>query len=155
DSAYEEPYYWLTGETPANGAWRNEFARILTSDRQFAKATVNYLWAYFFGTGIVDPVDGWDLARTDPSTPLPDGWTTQNTHPDVLDALADQFIQSHYSIKTIVKLIVNSNTYQLSARYPAGKWQDAFKMYFARYEARRMTAEQLVDSVATASGVET
>ena len=154
ESANEQPYYWLTGGRAQTGDWRNDFATLMTSDRQFAKAAVNYLWAYFFGAGIVDPPDGWDLARTDPSVPAPDGWATQNSHPEVLDALADYFIRNNDSIKSVVRLIVNSNTYQLSSRYPDGKWQDAYKRYFARYEARRMTAEQLLDSVAAATGTE-
>jgi hypothetical protein len=152
DTAYEEPFYWLTGQGPSNGAWRSEFGRLLTSDRQFAKAAVNYLWAYFFASGIVDPPDGWDLDRTNPTATLPEGWVTQNTHPDVLDGLADHFIQNNYSIRSVVRLIVSSNTYQLSSRYPDGKWQDAFKRYFARHEARRMSAEQLLDSLGTATG---
>ena len=44
---------------------------MLTSDRQFSLAAVNYIWAYFFGSGIVDPPDGWDLRRTDPTNPPP------------------------------------------------------------------------------------
>jgi hypothetical protein len=153
DSANEAPYYWLTGKAPQSADWRREFAGMVTSDPQFAKASVNYIWAYFFGSGIVDPVDGWDLQRTDPNIPLPDGWPTQNSHPDVLNALADYFVQNNYSVKSVVRLIVNSNAYQLSSRYPDGKWQDAYKDYFARYEARRMTAEQLLDSLSAATGI--
>jgi hypothetical protein len=152
DTANETPLYWLNGQAPTNEAWRSEFGRFLTADRQFAKATVNYLWTYFFGSGIVDPPDGWDLNRTDPGATLPEGWVTQNTHPEVLDALADHFIRNNYSIRSVVKLIVSSNTYQLSSRYADGKWQDAFKRYFARHEARRMSAEQLMDSLGTATG---
>jgi len=151
--ANEAPYYWLTGQVPQSEDWRGEFARILTADPQFAKAAVNYIWAYFFGSGIVDPVDGWDLARTDPNLPLPEGWPTQNTHPEVLSGLAEYFVQNNYSVKSVVRLILNSNAYQLSSRYPDGKWQDAYKRYFARYEARRMSAEQLVDSLSTATGI--
>src|SRR6266850_4654424 len=153
-AANEEPVYLFSGEKPSSGAWRNEFARLLTSDRQFARAAVNYLWAYFFGTGIVDPPDGWDLARVDPAEPPPEGWPMQNAHPELLEALTDVFIQSNYSTRSVVRLIVNSNTYQLSSRYPENKWQDAFVRYFARYEARRMTAEQLFDSLSTATGTE-
>ena len=153
NGANDSPYYWLTGQVPQSADWRREFASFLTQDPQFAKGSVNYIWAYFFGSGIVDPVDGWDLRRTDPSLPLPDGWPTQNTHPEVLNALADYFVQNNYSVKSVVRLIVNSNAYQLSSRYPDGKWQDAYKRYFARYEARRLSAEQLVDSLSTATGI--
>jgi hypothetical protein len=71
--ANERPLYWLNAQQqePANGNWQQEFARLLTSDRQFSLAAVNYIWSYFFGSGIVDPPDGWDLRRTDPSNPPP------------------------------------------------------------------------------------
>jgi hypothetical protein len=150
--ANEEPVYWLTGRQPEGDAWRSEFARFVTEDRQFARASVNYIWAHLFGSGIVDPADGWDFNRTDPSVELPDGWDSQNSHPELLEALTDYFISHNYSVKSIVRLIVTSNTYQLSSRYPAGKWQDVFSRYFARHEASRLTAEQLIDSLATATG---
>src|SRR5262249_38343803 len=139
-------------EQPSNGHWRSEFARLLTSDPQFSRAAVNYMWAHFFGSGIVDPPDGWDLARVDPSVTLPEGWPMQNTQPELLDALANLYRQSNYSTKALVRLIVNSNTYQLSSRYPDGKWDEDFLPYFARYQARRLTAEQMFDSLATATG---
>jgi len=152
--ANEQPNYWFTAQYPATGNWRSEFARLLTSDPQFARAAVNYLWAYFFGSGIVDPPDGWDLARVDPSITLPDGWPMQNTHPELLDALADAYRQSNYSTKTLVRLIVNSSTYQLSSRYTDGKWKNDFLPYFARYQARRLTAEKMFDSLVTATGTQ-
>jgi hypothetical protein len=152
--ANEEPHYWFTDQKPSTGSWRSEFAQKLTSDRQFARASVNYVWAYFFGNGIVDPPDGWDLARVNPNVPPPAGWPIQNSHPELLEALTDLFIQSNYSTKNLIRLIVNSSTYQLSGRYPEGKWQDAFRRYYARYEARRMTAEQIFDSLTTATGTE-
>jgi hypothetical protein len=149
--ANERPLYWLSGQQePANGNWQQEFARILTSDRQFGRAAVNYIWAYFFGSGIVDPPNGWDLRRTDPANPPPEGWPFQNANPELLEALTDRFIQSNYSLKTIIRLIVNSNAYQLSMRYPSA-WNDNYARYFARREARRLSAEQLVDSLITAT----
>ena len=66
------PTFLLTGERPASGANpRQEFARMLTSHPQFAKATVNLLWSAFMTVGIVDPPFGWDLARQDPANPPP------------------------------------------------------------------------------------
>jgi hypothetical protein len=144
----------LTGEEPRTGAWRDEWARIVTSDPLFARAGVNYVWAYFFGSGIVDPPDGWDLARVDPDNPPPPDWPLQISHPELLTELASRFKISQYSLRNIIKLIVSSNSYQLSSRYPAGKWQPAFARYFARHDSRRLTAEQLFDSLATATGTE-
>lgn len=152
--ADEQPEYWFTGERPASGAWRAEWARLLTADPQFARAGANYIWAYFFGSGIVDPPGGWDLARVDPANPPPPDWPLQISHPELLNELATSFANGQYRIRPLIKLIVSSNAYQLSSRYPAGKWQLAFARYFARHEPRRLTAEQLFDSLTTATGTE-
>src|SRR5262249_14802926 len=61
--------YMFTGETPGDADSRQELARIITSDRQFARAAVNYLWADLFKYGIVDPPNGWDLSRIDLKNP--------------------------------------------------------------------------------------
>lgn len=147
------PSFILNGTPPANGAWRSEFARIVTQDRQFARATVNYMWAYFFGTGIVDPPDGWDFTRTDPANPPPDPWPSQNTQPALLEALTDSFVQSNYSVRSLVRTIVSSNVYQLSSRYDA-RWDPAFAVDFARHSPRRLSAEELWDSIAIATQTE-
>ena len=55
----------FTGERPDPAKHpRPEFARMLTSDPQFARATVNLLWSEMFGVGIVEPVFAFDLARS-------------------------------------------------------------------------------------------
>jgi len=150
---YTPAWAW-GGQKPESAAWREELARILTEDRQFAKATVNYIWAQLFNYGIVDPPDGWDLARVDPSSPPPGSWPMQVSHPELLEALADYFIQNGYRIKPLVRLILNSNTYQLSSRYD-GEWKAAYTRYFARHTPRRLAAEELWDSLATATQTET
>ena len=90
------PVYLFDGRQPQSGQWRAELARMLVQDRQFARATVNYLWAHFFRVGLVDPPDGWDLMRIDPSNPPPAPWELQPTHPALLEALTDEFIANHY-----------------------------------------------------------
>jgi len=145
--------YLLTGEAPTSNNWRSELARIVTSDKQFARAAVNYIWAHFFKYGIVDPPDGWDLARMDPKNPPPSPWVVQATHPELLEALADEFIQSNYSIRHIIRLIVESNAYQLSGRYP-GQWKPIYELYFAKHFPRRLFAEEIYDAVITATGTE-
>jgi hypothetical protein len=149
------PVYLFGGDTPRNESWRTELARILTSDRQFARATVNYLWAALFTYGIVDPADGWDLARVDPAQPLPDGWPSQNANPQLLEQLTDYFISRNYSIREVIRLIVNSNTYQLSGRYPDGAWKPGYTRYFAKRFPRRLSAEERWDAVAAATLTET
>ncbi len=147
------PAFLLNGTSPSSDAWRSEFVKLITGDRQFARATVNYLWAYFFGTGIVDPPDGWDLMRVDPNNPPPAPWPIQNSQPALLDALTDAFINSNYSIKSMVRLIANSNVYQLSSRYD-GKWSPAYASDFARHSPRRLSAEELWDAIAISTQTE-
>ncbi len=147
------PVYFTDGSTPSSGNWRAELANLITSDRQFARATVNYLWSYFFGYGIVDPPDGWDLARVDPNNPPPGDWPIQNSNPQLLEQLADSFIQSGFHIKPLIRQIVNSETYQLSSRYE-GQWQPVYAKYFARYQPRRLSAEQMYDALITATHTE-
>ena len=147
------PSYFTTGEQPASGDWRREFASMVTSDRQFARATSNYFWEYFFGHGIVDPADAWDLDRMDPKIALPGDWVTQNSHPELLEHLSDLLIQNGYRLKPLIRKIVTSDAYQLSSRYD-GQWAPAYVKYFARHEARRLSAEQMYDSMITATHTE-
>jgi len=140
------PRFILTGEEPQNGEWRKEYARILTSNRQFAKATVNYMWDYLFNYGLVDPPDAWDLSRVDPKNPPPAPWALQVTHPELLEQLADNFIQNNYSIKNLIRTITHSNAYQLSAKY-SGSWKPQYTRYFAKHIPRRLTSEELYDTL--------
>jgi len=149
-----EPVFLLNGERPQNGDWRKELARFLVRDRQFARAAVNYLWAHFFTVGIVDPPDGWDLARIDPQRRPPTPWGLQPTHPELIEALADEFIRSNYSIRPMIRLIVESNAYQLSSRYD-GEWRPEYAPYFAKHFPRRLMAEEIYDALITATKTET
>ena len=65
----------------------------------FARATVNRLWSFYFGRGVVHPVD--DMRATTPESV-----------PGLLDALAQEMIQHKYDVKYMVRLILNSQTYQ-------------------------------------------
>jgi hypothetical protein len=147
------PSFFTSGAEPKSGAWRTELGWMVTTDRQFARATANYLWSYFFGYGIVDPADAWDLDRVDPKVALPPDWPTQNSQPELLEYLADLLIQNDYRLKPLIRQIVSSETYQLSSRY-TGSWKPAFVRYFARHEARRLSAEQMYDAMTTATHTE-
>ena len=117
------PQYIFNGNAPKPGEdYRTALARSITGDLQFARATVNYMWAYFFGRGIVDPPNTFDPARLDPDNPPPDPWTLQPSNAALLNALAQHFIDSGFNLKALMKEIVNSDTYQLSSRYP-GQWK--------------------------------
>ncbi|MBX7218567.1 MAG: DUF1549 and DUF1553 domain-containing protein [Blastocatellia bacterium] len=147
------PKYLFTGEAPARGEnYRQALARMLTKDRQFARATVNYLWAHFFGMGIVDPPTGFDLARLDPKNPPAEPWTLQPSHPELLEKLTDEFIESNYNLQAIMRTITKSSAYQLSSRFE-GEWKEEYTPYFARKLVRRLDAEETYDALGRATGV--
>src|SRR5439155_993556 len=102
----------------------------------FARATVNRVWAQFFGVGLVEPVD--DM------TGAPD---TVSECPEVLDELAKAFVAHKYDLRFLVEAIVSTRAYQLSSRgrSPAAP-------LFSRHRLRGLTAEQLYDSLAVATG---
>ncbi len=148
------PAFFLSGEAPQSGeARRQAYARILTASPQFARASANYIWKELFGIGIVEPTDSFDLLRQDSSTLAP-GATLQPTHPDLLTKLADYFVSHGYDIRALLKLIVQSNTYQLSSRYTPGDWNEIWTTYYARHYPRRILAESVLDAVARATNVQ-
>ena len=129
----------LTGLAPNSGEnYRVALARIVTGNPQFARATVNYIWAYFFGTGIVDPPDQFDPARLDPEQPrrrLHGPCSPSN--PELLEAMTQEFIADNYNIKNLMRKIANSQAYQLSSEYN-GTWNAAWEPLFARKQVRRL-----------------
>jgi len=150
---YVAPQYIFNGNTPMpNESHRAALARNVTNDFQFARAAVNYMWAQFFGRGMVDPPDTFDPARLDPANPPPAPWTLQPTNAALLNALAQHFIDSGYDVTALMREITNSNTYQLSSRYN-GAWNSAWEPYFARKFVRRLWAEEVHDGVAVSSGL--
>lgn len=150
---YVPPQYIFSGDTPQPGeSYRAALARDITGDFQFARAAVNYVWAQFFGRGIVDPPDTFDPLRLDPANPPLAPWTLQPTNAALLNALAQHFIKSGYDLKALMREITNSDTYQISSRYP-GQWNDAWDPYFARKFVRRLWAEEVHDAVAVSSGL--
>ena len=108
----------------------------------FARSTVNRIWYHLFGRGIVEPVD--DFRDTNPPS-----------NPELLDELAREFVASGYRIKPVLRLILNSSTYQLDTR-PVAK-QSRFAAiadpYFTHAVPRMLTAEQLIDAVCSVTGV--
>jgi hypothetical protein len=149
---YVPPQYIFNGNAPKPGEnYRVALARNITGDFQFARAAVNYLWAYFFGRGIVDPPDTFDPARLDPDNPPPAPWTLQPSNPRLLNALAQHFIDSGFNVKSLMREIATSDTYQLSSRYD-GQWSAEYEPYFARKFVRRLWGEEIHDAVVQSSG---
>jgi hypothetical protein len=148
-----EPEFLLGGERPKQGEpWREAFARILTGHPQFARATVNLIWAELLGVGIVDPPFGFDLDRTGPTNPPPAPWTIQPTHPELLEALAKDFQAHNFDLRNLIRLVVNSSTYQLSSHFE-GEWEESYAPYFAKHYVRRLSAEMICDAISQATGI--
>ena len=149
---YVAPQYIFNGNSPKPGENpRDALARNITSDFQFARATVNYLWAYFFGRGIVDPPNTFDPLRLDPDNPPAAPWSLQPSNGRLLNALAQHFIDSGYDIKATIREIANSDAYQLSSRYN-GTWKPDYEQYFARKFVRRLWGEEIIDAMSQSSG---
>lgn len=150
-----DPAFLLNGAVPNPAKpLRAEYARILTSHPQFARSAVNMFWAEMMGVGIVDPPHEFDLLRQDPANPPPAPWTLQPSHPELLNALADDFRAHNYDLRHLFRTIAKSSAYQLSSRFP-GEWKESYARYFARRFVRRLTAEQLHDSLVAATGLST
>jgi hypothetical protein len=156
------PSYPFNGNTLKAGEdYRDALAREVTTDFQFARAAVNYVWKEFFGLGLVDPPDTFDPARLDPDNPPMEinggtgqRWELQASHPRLLNALAQDFIDNGYDLKKLMRQIVTSEGYQLSAFYDGPDVTKAEKL-FARKLARRLWAEEVHDAIAQATGVPT
>ena len=149
-----DPVFLFTGEKPTPGApLRAEYARMLTSNPQFARMAVNLLWSELFGAGIVDPPFDFDLARQDPAD-LPAGWALQPSHPELLNELAQYFRDNDHSLRSVIRLIAKSSAYQLSSSFP-GEWKASYSKYFGRRFIRRLKAEEIHDSLVAATGLTT
>jgi hypothetical protein len=103
----------------------------------FARAGANRLWAYFLGTGLVEPID--DLRPENPPS-----------NPELLDELAAQFAAHQFDLKFLIRAIIASRVYQLSSAksHPS---QDEPQM-FARMALKGLSPEQLFDSLCQATG---
>ena len=118
---------------------RRALARWLTapSNPWLAKNVANRYWGYLMGKGLVNPID--DLRATNPPS-----------NPELLDALASEFVKGGFDLKKLLRLILTSKTYQLSALpTPDNRLDTAF---FTHYTLKRLTAEQLLDAMNAATG---
>ncbi|MDP1799567.1 MAG: DUF1553 domain-containing protein, partial [Planctomycetaceae bacterium] len=128
---------------------RGELARIMTEGEQpqLAAAFVNRLWAHFLGAGFTNPIDDMPIDETGSHNPP--------SHPEVLDHLSKEFISSGYDVKHLIRLICASAPYQLSSHPTATSTNDdpanGELPSFTRAYLKPMTAEQLYDSLVTAT----
>jgi hypothetical protein len=103
----------------------------------FARSMANRIWSYFLGKGIIDPVD--DIRSSNPPS-----------NPQLLDALTDDFVQSGFDVKHLMRAICRSRVYQHSIK--TNQWNEDDVDNFSRALPRRLTAEQLVDAIHAATG---
>ncbi len=115
---------------------------IASKDNQLtARVMVNRIWQGHFGRGIVASSNDFGKFGTGP------------THPELLDWLAMEFMGRGWKIKSLHKLIMMSNTYRQSARAtPEALRLDPGNMLFGRFTMRRLTAEEVRDSILAVSG---
>ncbi|MEE2643032.1 MAG: PSD1 and planctomycete cytochrome C domain-containing protein [Planctomycetota bacterium] len=117
---------------------RLEMAKWMTDEKNplTARVMVNRIWQHLFGDGIV-------------ATPENFGATGQSpTHPELLDYLAVRFMESNWSVKTIIKEIVTSRTYRMSSEFDQDNFEiDPDNRYRWRANKRRIDAEVLRDSM--------
>lgn len=145
----------LTGKTPEPKFLDGEYATFTPEDDPrhalvdwmarpenpfFSRVLVNRLWGHFMGRGLVDEVD--DMRESNPPS-----------NPELLNALAKDFIDHKFDVRHIVKTLVNSRVYQLSSA-PTNHNKDD-RQNFARFYARRLIAEVLLDAVDQTTGTKT
>ena len=114
------------------------------SNPYFARTAVNRTWAYFFGTGLVEPIN--EMV----------GSETKNSHPELLDLLAREFSAHRFDMKFLIRAITSTRAYQLTSakakRQATKSEQQDDPTLFARMPLRGLTPEQLFDSLALATG---
>jgi len=122
---------------------RSVLADWLTSpdNPYFTKSTVNRIWYHLLGRGIVEPID--DFRESNPPA-----------NAELLDGLAAEFVRSGYRMKPVIRSILNSKTYQLGAQPVKQSAQSGSEeKYFTRSIVKMLSAEQILDAIATATGV--
>jgi hypothetical protein len=133
---------FLDGKTPKwteGSGTRTILANWMTSGDNpfFARTAANRMWEHFMGIGLVDPVD--DFRDENPAS-----------HPELLDELAQQFVANEFDLKYLIRAITASKTYQRSSRQT--HLSQADPRSFGRMSLKGLTAEQIFDSLATATG---
>jgi hypothetical protein len=127
-------------DVPSDEDRRAVFASWLTASDNpfFARTCVNRIWGHLMGRGIVEPVD--DFRDSNPPS-----------NAKLLDELAHQFVTHGYSSKWVMRTIMHSHIYELSARKNEFNKDD--ELYFSHANTRMLTAEQLLDAICSVTNV--
>ncbi|MFO1094294.1 MAG: DUF1549 and DUF1553 domain-containing protein [Planctomycetaceae bacterium] len=118
---------------------RQTLANWIVSDENpyFARMAVNRMWGHFFGVGFVDPIDDFN----DQHPP---------SHPELLDALAQELAHQNYDLKFLMRAITRSRAYNLSSRQTDPSQADSRQ--FARMAVKGLSSNQVYDSFVQATG---
>lgn len=118
---------------------REQLAAIMTApgNQRFNQVIVNRVWRRYLGRGLVEPVDDWE--------------TFAPSHPELLNYLEQQFVAGGSDLKSLARLILSSQIYQRQTDSQAGIDERRARL-LAGPPPRRMTAEQVVDSLFALSG---
>ena len=150
--AYDQPGDVVSRNTPAflpplesKGELKTRFdlARWVTDKQHplMARVTVNRLWQQFFGVGLVKTSEDFGAQGEYPS------------HPELLDDLANTFTDSNWNVKSLIRSIVLSRTYQQSSSVsPAEFRADAENRLLARGSRIRLDSEVIRDQILSISG---
>ena len=127
------------------GGRRLAFAKWLTDPNHpiLARSMVNRVWQYHFGKGIVGSPNNFGATGDQP------------THPELLDWLANYFVENNWSVKALHRLIMTSKAYQQSSLHPDRKDIDIIdpnNQWLCYFSPRRMDAEELRDAMLFHSG---
>jgi len=120
---------------------RERLAALITTptNKRFAQVMANRVWRRLMGAGIVEPAHDWEGHAA--------------SHPEMLDWLAREFVANNYDLKHLTRLVMTSQAYQRAAT--GQNLAAAPEMrFFNAPERRRLTAEQVVDSLFAMSGQE-
>jgi mono/diheme cytochrome c family protein len=106
-----------------------------------ARVMVNRIWQHHFGRGIVRSPNNFGYLGDRP------------THPELLDWLAAEFVKNGWHLKSLHRLIMTSSAYRMSSQAnPAALARDPANDLFWRFDMRRLSAEEIRDSIHTLSG---
>ncbi len=145
------PTFFVGAEQPhiASGSGRMELAKWIADPENplTARVIVNRVWLKLFSQGLVRTPNNFGLLGESPS------------HPELLDWLASRFIEQEWSLKRLIRTIMMSSVYQQSALNSDGQatasealTTDPTNRWLARFPSRRLTAEELRDSILSVTG---
>jgi hypothetical protein len=124
-----------------SGSGRRELAEWIVSSPLAARVIVNRVWQWHFGAGLVRTANDFGTRGELPS------------HPQILERLASDFMADGGRFKRLHKLLMLTSAYQrASTRTPAAVDADPENRLFARFERRRLTAEEIRDSLLFVGG---